>query len=198
MKTKLSHSIKVVLYLLIALQLVSCAKKSSDKKNQLQRTTTTNLNNNTPNVSTARTINPSGSNSALVYAQNQQASLEWIGSYSPEQSNTGNEIVVVNVIRINGEEFELPTYQALVGSEDSWGRDAYSLDDLDVDTESVCLDRNCINYVVSIILSRGGSPIIQNLVYIDFADRVDPIRTIKQGNQIATLTEFIDYIESYF
>ncbi len=198
MKKKISHFAKVVIYLLIALQLVACAKKSSDKKNELKRTQATGLNNNAPNLSTARTINPSGSNSALAYAQNQQASMEWLGSYSPIQSNSGNEIVVVNVIRINGEEFELPTYQVTAGSEDSWGRDAYSLDDLNVDTESVCMDRNCINYVLSIIVSRGGSPIIQNLVYVDFADRVEPIRTIKQGNQIATLTEFIDYIESYF
>ena len=197
MKEKISHPIRIVIYLLIALQLVACAKKSSDKKNELQRTNATGLN-NTANISTARTINPNGSSAALAYAQNQQGSLEWIGSYSPIQSDTGNEVIVVNVVRINGEEFELPTYQEVVGSEDSWGRDAYSLGDLDVDTESVCLDRNCINYVLSIIVSRGGNPIVQNLVYVDFGDRVEPIREIKQGSRIATLTEFIDYIESYF
>lgn len=198
MKQKLSHNLKIIVYLLIALQSVSCAKKSNDKKNELQRTQVTGINNNIPNVGTARTINPNGTSSAIAYAQSQNAALEWLGSYSPVESSAGQEIVVVNVFRINGDEYEIPTYHALTGSEDSWGREAYSLNDLNVDTDSVCLDRSCINYVLSVVVSRGGSPIVQNLVYVDFADRVEPIYTVNQGIHLATLAEFIDYIESYF
>jgi len=187
-----------IFFVVSSLLFLGCAKKDSEDKNKLQRSQVKAPNSNLPNINSARTINVSGSQSAVDFAAVRNARLEWLQTYEPVDSNSNSEIVVVNVFEVNGIEYDVPTFHPRLGGSELRGtQETYEVDDLLVHTDSACLNSFCDMYVASVVLSRDGEALTQNLVFVDFNGRNQPYYLVNQPEDMLSLGEFVDLLYGY-
>lgn len=177
-------SLKTIAVYALAL-LVSCSRSvGTEEANSLHQTDFT-ASSGTTIAMGGQTTQISGSGQIVQQGAAQNAGLMWVQSSLPESDFDGS-LIVNNVFEINGVQYDVATIHS--SNESSM---TYTLNDLDVVVDAVCFDSRCEEYVVSVILYRNNSPLIQNLVYVDFSGYNVPVFKANSGSYLMSINNFI-------
>lgn len=190
--------------LLLSLTLVfatSCAKKSNSARTE-PAAVAANGRTNTGATSGNASVVPTASQSAAqAEALNNGVDIKWVSSDYPTVETTNSNqkyFYVVNVFSINGKSYELPTIHYDEGVLPVVAKTGYfTLDGVDYDVDAQCVDWSCSKYYLSVKVSKNSQNLKQQMLYVDYLNKNNPIIGINDKNHFMSFADFTNTIKSY-
>lgn len=189
---------KLTLFLLLSLVLTfGCAKKKSNLRDAPKQTSAARSGTGA-NPGTTTVIDQNAKKQADAVASKNGVNVDWAGVDKPYDGTTGDNqpfFMVVNLFKVNGQTYEMPTVHYYknsipIESETMY----YTIDGVDVDVVGQCMDRACSEYLVSFNVSKESQNLKQVMVYVDFTGQFSPIMSSNDGSHFMNLSQFADLI----
>lgn len=193
---------KLTLFLMLTLVLsFGCAKKKSNLRETPNQTSAARSGTGA-NATNTTVLDQNAKKQADSVATKNGANVDWTGVDKPYEGVTGDNeayFMVINLFKVNGQTYELPTVHIYKNSTPIESETMYyTIDGVDIDVVGQCMDRYCSEYLVSFNVSKESQNLKQVMAYVDFQGQFSPILSTNDSSHFMSLSQFADKIKSLY